>query len=197
MFTGIVEAQSQTLDVTEGDQALRINIEKPDDFNDLKIGDSVACNGICLTVEAFDANTITFALGFETLKVTGWRAGDLESTLWNLERSLRFGDRIHGHLVSGHVDGMGEVKASHAQGDSWILQVLLPENLRRFVWQKSSVTLQGVSLTVNSFEDGVVEVCLVPETLKKTNLTHLRKGDGVTIEADYYMKGLLCTQPQN
>ena len=197
MFTGIIEAVGPTKAVRSGDQCLQLDIERPSHFDDLKIGDSVACDGICLTIESFDTEKMTFTLGYETLQVTGWTSKNLENRSWNLERSLRFGDRVHGHLVSGHVDAMAPVVESYSQGDSWILKAQLPDHLGRYVWKKSSLTLQGVSLTVNSFDGHLAEVCLVPETLKKTNLKMVNVGEQVTIETDYYMKGMLCTQPKN
>ena len=197
MFTGIVEAVGQTLQVSPGDQSLRVQIEKPNHFNDLNIGDSICCNGVCLTLEEQSSQSMAFALGYETLQLTGWGPEDLSGVRWNLERSLRFGDRVHGHLVSGHVDSMARVESSYAQGDSWILSVQVPAEFQPYVWKKSSLTIQGVSLTVNQFKGGVAEVCLVPETLKKTNLGNLKIGDFVTIETDYYVKGMLCTVQKN
>src|SRR4051812_1007571 len=107
MFSGIVEAQSRILKAEQDQNLVRITVEKPTDFNDLNAGDSIATSGVCLTVERFDEKTIQFALGAETLQVTGWTAEKLKGLQVNLERSLRFGDRVHGHVVSGHVDAVG------------------------------------------------------------------------------------------
>ncbi len=194
MFTGIIEDNSPIVQVTPADQALQIVVKRPEKFDDLTIGDSIACNGVCLTVEAFDHQTMTFTLGFETLQITGWGIETLEGSVLNLERSLRFGDRIHGHLVSGHVDAVARCQAVEQAGECLLLNFELPEKLKAQVWEKSSIAINGVSLTVNWIKDGVFQVCLVPETLRKTNFTNLKEGVTVNLETDYYMKGLLKSQ---
>lgn len=192
MFSGIIEAKGKTSLAEEGRGSIQLSIKKPSNFDDLKVGDSISCSGVCLTVESFDEQNMVFSLGNETLKVTGWTLSEVLSKTWNLERSLKFGDRIHGHLVSGHVDGIGEVLQSEASGDCWLLKVRIPQKLAAYVWEKSSITLEGVSLTVNQFADSCVEVCLVPETMRKTTLPELKAGDRITVETDYYMKGMLA-----
>lgn len=193
MFTGIIEAKAKALKVIKGDRAIQIHLERPSQFNDLHIGDSIAVNGVCLTVEAFDEKAMQFTIGFETLNVTHWQVDDLQNTAFNLERSLRFGDRIHGHMVSGHVDSISTVTYREQVGECLLLNFRLPEDSRT-IWQKSSVAINGVSLTVNWVKDGEFQVCLVPETLRKTHLEGLGVGDSVNLESDYYMKGLLNAQ---
>ncbi len=194
MFTGIIEEQAKSLEVHQGEQAIKVRMQRPSSFDDIKEGDSIACNGVCLTVESFDQNFMDFTVGFETLQITGWTVETLQSMIWNLERSLKFGDRIHGHLVSGHVDGQVKLLERKMEGECLILNFDLPERYKKTLWKKSSVTLNGVSLTVNEVENGSFSVCLIPETLKKTNLEHLQPGDWINIETDYYMKGLLNSQ---
>lgn len=191
MFSGIVETVQPILSATPLEGLVRLQVRRPEEFNDLKIGDSVAFNGICLTVEAFDQNTIQFALAAETLKVLKWPdAKALVGTRVNLERSLRYGDRIHGHLVSGHVDSLGTVLKAERLGESLFLTVDLPASVLPFVWNKGSVTLHGVSLTVNKLEGSSVEVCLIPETQKRTNLGDLKAGDPIHVEPDWMAKAL-------
>lgn len=190
MFTGIIEAQANALQVTQGDQAIQIQLERPTDFTDVRLGDSIAVDGVCLTVEAFSPTTLQFTIGFETLQVTAWKVADLHNKKMNLERSLRFGDRIHGHLVSGHVDAVSEVVGMEEAGECLLLDIRLPQGFKA-IWQKSSIAINGVSLTVNWIKDNAFGVCLVPETLRKTNLETLQVGDAVNLESDYYMKGLL------
>jgi riboflavin synthase len=195
MFSGIVEAKTELLSFTRQNsqepQIIRIKLKKPSEFNDIKPGDSIAVNGICLTVESHNENEIEFALGAETIKVTGWTEADLRSQSINLERSLRFGDRLHGHMVSGHVDAMGTVTEASALGGSWILKVRVPEYLADMIWPKGSVAINGVSLTVNAIHDNsIVEVCLIPETLKRTNLSEIQFGNKVTIEVDPMARAL-------
>lgn len=194
MFTGIIEEKSKIIEVLKGDQSLQILCARPTIFDDLKIGDSIASNGVCLTLEKFNEKTLTFTIGHETLQVTGWTQEQLQNTNLNMERSLKFGDRIHGHMVSGHVDAVTQVTGKEMVGDCLILKFQLPEKQRKEIWKKSSVALNGVSLTVNHVEQDQFDVCLVPETLRKTNLENLEVGDSVNLETDYYMKGLLNSQ---
>jgi len=204
MFTGIVEATARVLKVNEGRSVVRLEIEKPASFQDVKIGDSISVNGICLTIEAFDEKRLQFALAAETLSVTGWQPEDLQSATLNLERSLKFGDRIHGHLVSGHVDAMAEITEVKPEGESLIMQIQIPKNLKSYFWPKGSLTINGVSLTINKVSqrelkpesgvpspDTLIEVCLIPETLKQTNLAQLKQGDNVTIEIDTLARAMI------
>jgi riboflavin synthase len=191
MFSGIIEAQGRVLQALEQNGLVRIHVERPSSFDDIKLGDSIATNGVCLTVEKFEPHFMQFALGAETLQITGWSAATLQNSEVNLERSMRLGERIHGHLVSGHVDAMGEVKQIHQDGGSLFLDVKVPAVLRPYLWKKGSWAMNGVSLTVNSFVDDSVQVCLIPETLKRTNLGLLQLGDKVTVEIDTIARGLI------
>ena len=199
MFSGIVESKAAIVRAEEisRDRLTRIWVTKPSNFNDLSIGDSIATDGVCLTVEAFDATTIQFALAAETLAVTNWRtstsekgASGLVGRMVNLERSLRMGDRIHGHLVAGHVDAAVLVTRILDQDGTRIIDIEIPKNLRAMVWKKGSWALNGVSLTVNSVEGGVASHCLIPETLTRTNLGSLSTGDLVNIEVDTFARAL-------
>lgn len=191
MFSGIVEAQSQVVSASSQPGLLRISVRKPEQFVDIKTGDSIAVNGICLTVEKFDESKIEFALAAETLRVTGWDESKLKSSNVNLERSLRMGDRVHGHFVSGHVDAMGKVQARRELGASLELDISFPENLKSFIWKKGSWAINGVSLTVNEVNGNSASVCLIPETLERTNLSSLKVGDAVTVEVDPMARGLI------
>lgn len=199
MFSGIVEAKAPIVRAEEisRDQLTRIWVEKPAAFDDLKLGDSIATDGVCLTVEAFDNKTIQFALAAETLAVTNWKtstdargAQGLVGRTVNLERSLRMGDRIHGHMVSGHVDAATRVTRVEDAGDTRFVDIEIPVNLRSLVWKKGSWALNGVSLTVNSVDGGVATHCLIPETLLRTNLGSVRVGDFVNIEVDVFARSL-------
>lgn len=194
MFSGIIEATSSLAAFTLKSGAAEVQIVRPNDFNDLRLGDSISVDGVCLTVEAMDEQTVQFTLAAETLQVTGWNPENWGKLKVNLERSLRLGDRIHGHLVTGHVDAMGEVLGHTYNGESLILTVKYPEALDQLIWPKGSVALNGVSLTVNQVEAGCFQVCLIPETLRRTNLSLLRVGDKVTIEVDNLARGLLKQQ---
>jgi riboflavin synthase len=199
MFSGIVEAVMPLVKAEKSEHLIRIWVSCPSDFNDLKIGDSIAVNGVCLTVEAFDNSTIQFALGFETLKILQKaEISDWLNEKVNLERSLRFGDRIHGHLVSGHVEGVGQILSLNSLGECLTIQFKIPANVVKYCFKKGSISLNGVSLTLNEVTVhpanevyAIAEVCLIPETLKKTNLGLLKVGDMINLEPDYYVKTLL------
>lgn len=191
MFSGIVESVQPILEAGAAEGVVRIRVKKPADFNDLKNGDSIAIDGVCLTVEEFSDSAIQFALAAETLKILRWPdAAGLVNRQVNLERSLRYGDRIHGHLVSGHVDSLATVTRTAREGESFFLFVDIPASVRSFVWNKGSITLNGVSLTVNNLVGNEVEVCLIPETQKRTNLANLKAGDFVNVEPDWMAKAL-------
>lgn len=190
MFSGIVESVMPIVSSQELPNAYRIQVKKPSEFNDIKLGDSIACDGVCLTVEAFDESQMTFALAAETIRVLNWNPQSWIGKVVNLERSLRFGDRIHGHLVTGHVDSLGEVVRADLQGESFFLDIKVQPTILPFVWKKGSVTLNGVSLTVNDLHEDVVSVCLIPETMKRTNLGSLSAGSKVNVEPDYMARAI-------
>jgi riboflavin synthase len=191
MFSGIVEAVEPILSSQALSGAVRIQVKKPSHFNDLNIGDSVAINGVCLTVEGVANEAISFALAAETLLILKLDARKLEGQNVNLERSLRMGDRIHGNLVTGHVDSLGKITRSAAEGESWFMDVEVAPDLLPLFWKKGSVTLHGVGLTVNAVKGNQVSVCLIPETLKRTNLKDLKVGEFVNVEPDYFAKALV------
>ena len=170
---------------------LQIHVARPAGFDDIGLGDSIAINGCCLTVEAFDEREMTFALGPETLKITGWSPDNLMGRDLNLERSLRLNDRIHGHLVTGHVDGVAEVLRAERSGETLELKISLPAKHKPFIWSKGSVAINGVSLTINAVDDEGFSLWLIPETLKRTNLGELKRGSSVNLELDNMARGLV------
>lgn len=198
MFAGIIEGLAHVREVVPGAESLRLIFEKPSNFNDLSIGDSVCVDGVCLTLEVQNAEKIEFVAAAETLQITNWNRENVLSRAFNLERSLRWGDRVHGHLVTGHVDSLARVEAVRRTEESLFLEIAVPEALRRYVWKKGCVAINGVSLTVNDVVgdkvDGRLTVCLIPETLRRTNLANLQVGDFVNMEADYFAKGLLAAR---
>lgn len=190
MFSGIVEttAAIQRVETVAVNSLVRIILERPLTFDDLKLGDSVAVNGVCLTVERLAPNEIQFAVAKETLSIVPpYRQG----ARVNLERSMRVGDRNHGHAVSGHVDYAAKVVSADHKDGVMILRVELPRELWSMVWKKGSLAVNGVSLTVNDVRDGVVEHCLIPETLSRTNLKDLQSGDLVNIEVDTMARAIV------
>jgi riboflavin synthase len=190
MFSGIVETQSTIAAARKGSETIAIDIKKPSNFEDLKAGDSIAVDGVCLTLEVFNDQIMTFTLGPETIRVTGWTLERVQTRAVNLERSLRLQDRIHGHLVTGHVDATAAVREAKWEGETLRLEIEIPQALSPFIWPKGSVAVNGVSLTVNKVANERFSVGLIPETLKRTNLKTLKAGDRVNLEADNIARGL-------
>lgn len=191
MFSGIIETTGTVVSTQRAGELVRIHIERPKSFEDIAIGDSIACNGVCLTVEEFDPQSMRFALGPETLKVTGWSAQSVQGKVMNLERSLRLEDRIHGHLVTGHVDTLGKVAKAEPQAQSLQLTIEFGQEFAPFIWAKGSVAIAGVSLTINQVKGHTFTVGLIPETLKRTNLGALKAGEQVNLEMDNMARGLV------
>ena len=185
MFTGIIEAVGHIVAVTPlGGVAagVRLRIDAGDlDCADIAIGDSVAVHGVCLTVVAKSPAHLEFDLSAESMRCTARLA--LPGPV-NLEKALRFGDRLGGHLVAGHVDGVGVVSLFQAVGESHALEVDAPAELSRFVAAKGSITVNGVSLTVNRVHGSRFAANIIPHTLAETTFGTLRVGDQVNLEVD-------------
>jgi riboflavin synthase len=182
MFTGIIAAVGKISRVDSAKGGLRLAIDAGDlRLSDLKAGDSVAVNGACLTVVKRGKKSFGVAVSSETLRCTAGldRAGEV-----NLEKALTLSDRLDGHLVLGHVDGVGKVVRFHAVGESRLLRVRAPAALARYIARKGSIAVHGVSLTVNAVRGAEFEVNLIPHTLVVTTLKHLRAGDRVNLEVD-------------
>ena len=182
MFTGIVQATGEVREVVAGQRGASMVIDAGRlDLSDVRVGDSIAVNGCCLTVVELEPAAFRVDVSQETLEcTTGFEAG----ARVNLEKALRLSDRLGGHLVSGHVDGRGEVARRDQVGDSWLLEVRISAELAKYVARKGSITLNGVSLTVNQVERDRFEVNLIAHTLEVTNLKDLRPGMPVNVEVD-------------
>jgi riboflavin synthase len=199
MFTGIAEAVGRIVSRERGREGVRIQVEAGSlDLRDVGIGDSVCVAGCCLTVVRLAAPILHFDVSEETLACT--TGFELHSGV-NLERALRFSDRLGGHLMSGHVDGVGEVVAHEAAGDAQLghrrLEVRVPAPLARYIAAKGSVAVDGVSLTTNAVAGARFTVNLIPHTLAVTTLGTLTRGDSVNIEVDLiarYVERLRETQ---
>ncbi len=182
MFTGIVEAVGTVESVSAAAETAAVRIASGGlDLSDIAIGDSVAVNGVCLTVTDLGDDVVEFDVSAETLNVT---SGFQARQRVNLEKSLRLDTRLGGHLVSGHVDAVGEVDEIVDYDGNRVMTVRFPHSLARYFARKGSVAVNGVSLTVNSVEEGRFSVNLIPHTLAATNLGDLAKGSGVNLEID-------------
>jgi len=182
MFTGIIAAVGKVRRVESAKGALRLAIDAGKlGLSDVKVGDSIAVSGVCLTVVMRGKKTFSVDVSRETLRCTAGleQPGDV-----NLEKALRLSDRLDGHFVFGHVDGVGRVTCFEHAGASRLLRVRVPAGLARYIARKGSVTVHGVSLTVNAVRGTEFEVNLIPHTLAATTLKHLRGGDRVNLEVD-------------
>lgn len=193
MFTGLVTDKTKLFSVEKRYNGYSILVRKPKEWLDLVRGESVAVNGICLTLEDFDSLQMRFFVSLETVAVTSFQYWKPSQEL-NLERSLRLGDRLGGHLVSGHVDGVALVQNMAFEGESTLrVRLRIKRDHVRWVVPKGSLCVNGVSLTVNHWDsqEGVVELQLIPETLKVTNLKDLSEGELVNVEFDQIVKTIV------
>jgi riboflavin synthase len=191
MFTGIIESigQIKTVEPLQNSAyaGVRLAVHAPTlDFSDVKLGDSIAIQGACMTVVAMEAQTFHVDVSQESLSKT---VGLSQPGEVNLEKAMRLSDRVGGHLVSGHVDGLGNVVDFSPVGESWHLQIRAPKTLSPFFAYKGSVTVNGVSLTVNKVDDHATGECdihinLIPHTVQMTTLKHLKASSPVNLEID-------------
>jgi riboflavin synthase len=182
MFTGIIEATGRITRVEQRDKGVRLTIESDTlDFSDVAIGDSIAANGVCLTVIALAGKSYTVDVSQESLNCTVGLGAVGEV---NLEKAMRLSDRLGGHLVSGHVDGVGEVAKFERVGESHLLAIRPPAKLLRYIAPKGSVTVNGVSLTVNEVANGEFTINLIPHTVEVTTFKQLHPGAKVNLEVD-------------
>jgi riboflavin synthase len=199
MFTGIVEhlGKIDALDAGAQGGRLRVNLaDAPAITAEMKLGDSIAVNGCCLTVADFEKNYFSADLSRETLLRTSF-GGKKPGDLVNIERPLAASARLGGHFVQGHVDGTGRVTRLTPEGENWWLGVRVPEELRRYVAEKGSITVDGISLTVARWQDGAAEMAIIPFTYAHTNVQALAVGDPVNLECDIlakYVESLLAAR---
>ena len=182
MFTGIIQTVGQIERVTPMGDDVKLNISCAGlDMQDVKIGDSIAVNGVCLTAITFDESHFEAHVSKESLSVT---IGLDKPNAVNLEKALRLSDRLGGHLVSGHVDGVGEVVFFEPLGDCWKLDIRAPHAISKYISMKGSICVNGVSLTVNTIASDVFSMNLIPHTLENTSLQFLKAGSQVNLEVD-------------
>lgn len=203
MFTGIITAVGQIKSAQAKGDGMHLVVEVPNTYlDDVALGDSIAIQGACMTATRLEGNQFSLDISRESLNKT---VGLDKVGPVNLEKAMRLNDRLGGHLVSGHVDGIGEVMhfsqvADDAYG-SWLLRIAAPRELAPFLAYKGSIVVNGVSLTVNKTEDSasncIVDINIIPHTLENTTLGQLKQGDAVNLEIDLiarYVARMLETQ---
>jgi len=189
MFTGIIEQMGKIESPDLPAEGGRLTILAPEVAASLAVSSSIAVNGCCLTVVSSDSMRFAADLSGETLRRTSF--GELKpGALVNLERPLTAGKEFGGHFVQGHIDGIGRVAHLKPEGESWWLGVRVPEEIARFVATKGSIAVDGISLTVAGWRDGIAEMAIIPYTYVHTNLRDRKPGDAVNLEADMLAKYL-------
>lgn len=195
MFSGIIAAVGRIANIEKAEQGLRLSIDAGSlGLDDVAIGDSIAVSGVCLTVIALQDKLFTVDVSRETLNCTVGLDADGEV---NLEKALRLADRLGGHLVSGHVDGVGEVLKFVPVGESHELVIRAPRDLAQYIARKGSITVDGVSLTTNRVEGTDFSINLIPHTIEATTLKHLAAGARVNLEVDLiarYVERMMTAQ---
>jgi riboflavin synthase len=187
MFTGIIQAVGEIDAITKTGEDLKLSIQAQHlGLDDVQIGDSIAVNGICLTATHLNKTHFEVHVSKETLNVT---TGLNNKQAVNLEKALRLQDRLGGHLVSGHVDGIGQVTrferlSNQNIGDCWLLEILSPHAISKYIAKKGSICVNGVSLTVNSIEQDTFSMNIIPHTLENTTFNQLKIGSHVNLEID-------------
>ena len=190
MFTGIIQAKGRVKDITNSDKGAVFVFDSDSlDMSSVSIGDSIAVNGVCLTVIDFCDSNFSADVSQETLDCSIFDKLQKGQNV-NLEKSLRLNQGIDGHLVSGHVDGIGKVDSIYAEGESTRINIIIGKNLEKYVAKKGSICINGVSLTVNSIENNIVGVNIVPHTCAVTTFGELEVGARVNIEIDIIARHL-------
>ncbi|HOV15097.1 MAG TPA: riboflavin synthase [Spirochaetota bacterium] len=194
MFTGIIEETGILKSISNG----KILISVKTILSDLKIGDSVAVNGVCLTVTGIDSSLISFDVSPTTTKLSRFKVGEMRiGEDVNLERALSLNTRLGGHIVSGHIDGVCKIIEITKKDESFFYEFLYPKEIKSLIIPKGSVTIDGISLTISNVLSSSFLVTVIPQTIKETNLKNKRVGDFTHIEADIfarYIKHILLSE---
>ena len=193
MFSGIIKNTGKVHKIYKDKRNLILEISSNIKFKKDEIGSSISCSGTCLTLNKINGKKIKFYLSLETANRTNFKFL-LKGSKINLEKSLMYGDRISGHFVQGHVDTISQVKKIQIVGKSWVVTFSLPLKYMKYVVEKGSISINGVSLTISKVIEKGFQVVIIPQTIKLTNLMYLKKKDFVNIEFDVlgkYIKSFL------
>ena len=183
MFSGIVTNTGTVTSLSKNKNDCLVEIFSKIKFKEKDIGSSISCSGVCLTIEQVKKNKVRFYVSKETINRTIFRKIRVGDTI-NLEKSLKFGDRISGHFVQGHVDSTSKISKIIHNGKSWIISFKINNKYKKYIIEKGSIAVNGVSLTIAKILKSTFEITIVPHTLKLTNLVKLKTNDVVNIEFD-------------
>ena len=183
MFNGIIKHTGKISKIYKNNNNCIIEILSKIKFSKSEIGSSISCSGACLTLEKYRKNLSKFYISKETLNRTNFKSSN-KGDLINLEKSLKYGDRISGHFAQGHVDTTSIIKKIDFVGKSWFVNFKLPKKYKKYLIQKGSITINGVSLTISKILKDGFQIVVIPQTLKLTNLMYLKEKDVVNIEFD-------------
>lgn len=183
MFTGIIEELGKVISVSKIDKSMKLKVGCHKVTDNILIGDSVAVNGVCLTVTAFGSDYFEADISYETIDVTSLKNVKSGSYV-NLERALTLSSRLGGHIVQGHVDGLGKILSITKYGSSYILKISYPSEISNYIVQKCSIAVDGISLTVAKMDSNSFEVAVIPHTFENTVLKYKNSGDTVNLESD-------------
>ena len=199
MFTGLIEEIGKIKEINSINGGIRINISASVIMSDLKIDDSIAVNGVCLTAVKVEQNNFVVEAVGETLNKTTFNELR-ENQIVNLERAIRLSDRLGGHLVQGHVNGIGRISNIKKLGENYFLEVEIPPRLSKYLIDEGSISIDGISLTIAKLIDNKVGISVIPHTWKNTNLNSRKIGEKINIETDViakYIEKLLLNKKQN
>jgi len=193
MFNGIIKRTGKVRNIIKGKNYAVIEILSAMKFNKKEIGSSISCSGVCLTLEKLRKSLLRFYISKETLKKSNFKLSK-KGDIINLEKSLKFGDRVSGHFVQGHVDTTSQINNIVRAGKSWFVNFKLSNKYKKYLVTKGSITINGVSLTISKIRKDGFQTAIIPQTLKLTNLIYLKKKDVVNVEFDVlgkYIKSFL------
>jgi riboflavin synthase len=198
MFTGLIEGLGKVSGIRRSRNEMTVSIMPPFDATDCKLGESISVNGVCLTVTTIREGSLSMDVSRETLSRSTLHLLKVGDAV-NVERALRLTDRLGGHLVAGHVDGIGTIVRKEPSGQSWVIRIRIEVGLSRYLIEKGSIAVDGISLTINACENDFFEVNIIPQTGVATTLLGKKAGDPVNIEADligkYVEKLFLSEKP--
>jgi riboflavin synthase len=196
MFTGLIEDVGKVLKITRSGSSARLEVATSFPVEEIRLGDSVSVNGACLTVVEISSSTLAFDVSPETIDRTAFKWLKPGNHV-NLERALKLGDRLGGHIVSGHVDCVASIVSRREISGNYVYEFRMPKEFTRYIIEKGSVAIDGISLTVNTVSEEGFSVNIIPHTARMTNLQHRKPGEEVNIETDIlgkYIERLLSGQ---